>query len=131
MYGNSTIGNVGSGDFTNASPSVPIVSASAPSSFTMSKIAVTSTQAPHPATVQTAAAVTTPPVAQKIAAPQAVVSAPPHEAPGEHLICLDLHTLTSSAAAPAPVPATSATAPATQYNEWTANILVEVSVPSI
>jgi hypothetical protein len=129
LYGNSTIGQVGTGRFTNASASVPLVSKSAPSHFVVSKMAVTSAPAPHPPTVQASAPITTPPVAQKVAAPQAVASAPAHEASGEYLKCLHLQLFTLSIAAPKQ--ATNAPAPAAQYNEWTANVVMEVSTQSI
>jgi hypothetical protein len=139
LYGNSTISTLGAGLFSNASPSVPLIPQNAPSSFTpMSKIAVPAVGASHSAAVPAvgsshpaaaapaAPAVPAPPVAQKVAAPQAVVSVPVHSTPGEYTMFLDPHVFTLNIAAPSQ--AISAPAPITQYNEWMTNIIVEVSV---
>ena len=93
----------------------------------MSKMAVPAVGSSHPAAAAPAVpASATPPVAQKVAAPQAVISVPVHATPGEYTMFLGLCVLRLNIAAPSQ--ATSAPAPITQYNEWMTNIIVEVSV---
>jgi hypothetical protein len=129
LYHNSIIASVDAGRFDGAKPSALPVSKATPSHFAMSNVDAMSMNSPHTSIVQTAVAVTAPPVVPILSSPQAIMAIPAPEPPGECMICPDSMALILSVVAPAPVTSESTTI--TKYTEWTANIVVEVGVRPI